>query len=135
MVVAEKPKVAPDDAKRQLVESIKKGIDVTRPRLRGVDLSGADFMEMVQWSINFSGADLRKANFVGADVRYSDFTNAKMEGADVTGAQLDHTTWTGVNMKELQNLDSASLYDVVVTNEQDEYLRNELKKKAYRRRK
>ncbi len=124
-----------EDVKKDFLNAVDKGedvsgedwacIDLSGENLDNIDLSGA-FLEQV----NFSGASLKGANLAGAimaraDLSEADFSNAKLEGAnigavnavnavfvnaDFKGAKLSKGNFTGADFSGAVLEDTESLY-------------------------
>ena len=73
--------------------------DLSRARLRGLDLSG----------FNFSRADLRGADLRGTNLSGADLSGARLEGVNLFKAVLDDADLAGAFLYEAQFLNCAQL--------------------------
>lgn len=71
-------------------------VDLSRAKLDGADLTGANLVHVVLGFGDLSGANLTKAKFAWADLSGADLDGAEVTGADFSNARLDGASLSGL---------------------------------------
>jgi uncharacterized protein YjbI with pentapeptide repeats len=83
-------------------------LSMSKAKLVGAKLAGADLSRALLEFADLSKADLRGANLAQADLSAANLDGAALAGADLTGANLLHARLTGITGREaIKGLDSA----------------------------
>ena len=85
--------------RKTLEKAVEAGVDLSGANLMEVGLSGANLREVNLTGANLSRTDLTGANLSGANLKKANFSGAYLSGANLTGTNLLGANLRGVNLR------------------------------------